>query len=195
MQGTSISLLGRLANSGSNDDWQKLLAIYRPFITNVVRGYPTLESHAEDVAQEVMLVLLRELPNFERQRTGSFRAWLRNITINQIRAVQRKSKRFQQIAEKEQMEDLLSQLAEPASEASRLWDLQHDQAVLRQIMLIVRNDFQPSTWTVFEKHVVQGEAAAKVAGDLGISINTVFLAKSRILRRLRSEAAGLVEEW
>ena len=51
-------------------------------------------SQADDIAQEVMLVLMRELPVFQRQRIGSFRNWLRQIAVNQLRIAARKSKKF-----------------------------------------------------------------------------------------------------
>jgi len=93
---TSLSLLDRIANDGDNTDWQKLLSIYRPFIQSVVKSYPSLMSHAYGIAQDVMLVLMRELPTFNRQRTGSFRTFLRQITINQLRTASRKSQKFAQ---------------------------------------------------------------------------------------------------
>ena len=68
--------------------------IYRPFIQSVVKSYPSLMSHADDIAQDVMLVLMRELPTFNRQRTGSFRTFPRQITVNQLRTASRKSQKF-----------------------------------------------------------------------------------------------------
>ncbi len=95
METTSVSLLQRIAanGGGSNDDWQRLLTVYKPFILQQVRSYEDLVDHAEDIAQEVMMVLMRELPVFQRQRTGSFRVWLRGITVNKMRTAARRVRR------------------------------------------------------------------------------------------------------
>lgn len=195
MQTTSVSLLERLARAGDEADWQKLIAVYKPFIEGVIRSYPGLAAFADDVAQEVMLVLMRELPVFERQRTGSFRVWLRRITVNQLRIALRKNKR-QPLAASDlpQLEEQVAQLADPLSAMAKAWDDEHDRAVLARVMEIVKNDFQKQTWEAFERYALRDEPAAKVAEELGMSLNSVLLAKSRILRRMREEAAGLVEE-
>jgi len=51
----------------------------------------------------------------------------------------------------------------------------------------------PATWQAFHRHVLEGEPAVLVAQELGLSLNSVLLAKSRVLKRLRQELAGLVE--
>jgi len=194
MQTTSVSLLDRLGNSATDRDWQRLLEIYRPFIRSVTRAYPMLASQADDVTQEVMLVLMRELPTFQRQRQGSFRAWLRNITVNQLRIAIRKSKKFpQNSSEAKDLDFQLSQLDDPSSELARQWDEQHDKFVLAQVMASVKGDFQSATWEAFQMYAVRGEPASEVAKKLGLSLNSVLLAKSRVIKRMRAEAAGLVD--
>jgi RNA polymerase sigma-70 factor, ECF subfamily len=195
MQTTSVSLLERLAKSPDNDDWQKLLLIYRPFIFSIVSGYPSLVSQAEDITQEVMLVLMRELPVFERQRTGSFRAWLRQIAVNQLRTATRKTKRF---LTTDNLEDGISnqieQLADPASIASKKWDEEYERVVFKRLGELVRPTVADKMWQAFEKYALQEQPAAKVAEELGISLNSVLLAKSRILKQLRTEAKGLLDD-
>lgn len=193
MHTTSVSLLERLAKSGSDADWQKLIIIYRPFIEKVVRGYPSLASHADDVAQEVMLVLMRELPVFQRQRTGSFRSWLRNVTVNQLRIVIRKN-RFERTRGALELEQQIEALADPLSEAAKKWDEEHDRAVLQRVIEVVRPTVNHKSWQAFERYALADESPADVAAELEMSLNSVLLAKSRILRRLRDEARGLVDD-
>ena len=57
----------------------------------------------------------------------------------------------------------------------------------------VRGDFAPATWQAFLRHALEGVAAADVAAELGLSLNSVLLAKSRVLKRLRGELEGLVD--
>ena len=57
----------------------------------------------------------------------------------------------------------------------------------------VQGDFAPATWQAFRRHVLEGEPAVRVAAALGLSLNAVRVARSRVLKRLRQELAGLVE--
>jgi RNA polymerase sigma-70 factor (ECF subfamily) len=84
-------------------------------------------------------------------------------------------------------------LESPDSELSRRWDREQDEHVAESLMQRVQGDFAPVTWQAFRRHVQEGEPAAQVAEALGLSLNSVLLAKSRVLQRLRQEAAGLVE--
>ena len=195
MQTTSVSLLERLANSGEDADWQKLLTIYRPFIEKVVKGYPVLASQADDIAQEVAMVLMRELPVFQRQRNGSFRNWLRLVTVNRLRIALRNVKREPQastdwLVSSERIESL----ADPTSSEAHDWDEEHDRAVMERIVDIVKPTVQEQTWRAFQRYAIGDEPPSKVAEELGMTLNSVLLAKSRILRRMRDEAKGLVED-
>ncbi|WP_184300515.1 RNA polymerase sigma factor [Aporhodopirellula rubra] len=195
METTSVSLLDRIANDGENSDWAKLFSIYRPFVASVVNRYPALVSQSDDITQEVIIILMRELPAFRRQRTGSFRSWLRGITVNQLRIALRKSKKFQQTDSPGiEMEAELDELANPASIAAKKWDEEHDAMVLKRIVKVVRADFKETTWTAFQRYAIEKRPPAEVAAELNISLNSVLLAKSRVLRRMREEAAGLIDE-
>ena len=81
----------------------------------------------------------------------------------------------------------------PDSALSRLWDREHDEHVAAALMRRVQGDFAPATWQAFRRHALEGEPAVQVAEALGLSLNSVLLAKSRVLKRLRQELAGLVE--
>ena len=194
MQETSLSLIQRLAADGNDADWQKMLAIYRPFVFQRVSTYPLLVDQAEDIVQETVMVLMRELPTFERQRTGSFRAWLRGIILNQLRYAARRSKKTPTpVGNSEKLLEQIEQLSDPSSEASEDFNKEHDKAVFRNAAAIVQKTVQPTTWKAFQKHVINGEEASQVAEDLNVSVNVVLLAKSRLTRRIREEIRGMVE--
>jgi RNA polymerase sigma-70 factor (ECF subfamily) len=76
---------------------------------------------------------------------------------------------------------------------SDLWNREHDQHVTASLLRTVQGDFAPVTWQAFRRYVLEGEPAARRAGELGVSLNSVLLAKSRVLKRLRQELPGLVE--
>src|SRR5271166_6097500 len=87
---TSLSLLDRLkAARADASDWNRFEAMYRPLIRRWIGQIPGLGSEVDDVAQEVLLVLVREIPRFDRRREGSFRAWLRQVTVNRVRVFRR----------------------------------------------------------------------------------------------------------
>lgn len=195
MEDTSVSLLERLSAQNLSEDWQRLLTIYRPFIESQVHRYPQLADEADDIVQNICLVLMRELPGFQRQRTGSFRRWFRQVTVNELRAQARKQ-RARPIPSSllEELDGALDQLLDPISEASRLWDLQHDQEVLRRVIDVVRQESNPMHWQAFQLHVLDGVPAQTVADQLGLTLNVVQLAKSRIKKRMQVEVKGLLDE-
>src|SRR5580693_361472 len=91
MTPTSVSLLDRLKAAGPDaSDWNRLQGIYLPLITRWLDRVPGLGDEADDLAQEVFVVVIREIPRFQRQREGSFRAWLRHVTVNKVRTHRRR---------------------------------------------------------------------------------------------------------
>lgn len=87
----------------------------------------------------------------------------------------------------------LAELGDPSSEMSQLWDRQHDLHVARRLLRLAESDFTEQTWDAFTKVAIEGQPTRLVAEKLGISTNAVLIAKSRVLSRLRKEAAGLVD--
>jgi RNA polymerase sigma-70 factor, ECF subfamily len=191
---TSLTLLERLARGGDNDDWQRLLEIYKPFIKQRVSTYPDLLDQIEDITQDVVMVMMRELPTFQRQRVGSFRTFLKNITLNQLRNAARKTRRQPRPqGGGPELEQLIESLADPISIESANWDIAHDSAVFNKVKDYIQGDYSETTWRAFELHGIEGIPAKKVADMLGTSPNVVMLARSRILKRMRKEAEGLIE--
>jgi RNA polymerase sigma-70 factor, ECF subfamily len=195
MQTTSLTLLQRLAQQPGDDDWNRLLSIYRPLIYSQVCQFPTLISEADDITQNVILVLMREVSVFQRQRTGSFRAWLRGIVVNQLRNTLRKNKRSPIInSGTGELENILDEWSDPASIASKKWDDEHDRMVFLRASEIVKNEVEPQTWAAFVGHALEGRSVAQVSAELGISCNSVLLAKSRLTKRIRNEVSGLLSD-
>jgi RNA polymerase sigma-70 factor (ECF subfamily) len=192
---TSVSLLDRLKSAEPDDpQWRRLHDIYEPWILRWLTRAPELGDEAHDIAQEVLIVLVKELPAFSRQRDGSFRRWLGNILLNRVRThwKQRKRRPLAGLGG-ESGEAFAEQLADPASALSRAWDQEHDQFVLQRLMTAVQHDFNKNTWEAFRRCTIEGESPTAVAASLGMTVNAVLTGKSRILRRLREEAAGLID--
>ena len=190
---TSVSLLERLAGVPTDDDWRRLLDLYQPLLRAWMARAGVAESDADDLSQDVLLVVFRELGGFERRGKGAFRAWLRTILTNQVRDYFRGREYRPTATGDSDFLRRLDELESSDSALSRLWDRQHDEHVVAALTERVRGDFTPATWAAFRRHVMEGEPARQVAEALGVTLNCVLLAKSHVLKRLREEAAGLVD--
>jgi RNA polymerase sigma-70 factor, ECF subfamily len=189
---TSVSLLDRLKVAQPEAiDWERLQGIYLPLVQRWLRRVPGLGNEADDLAQEVFVVVIRELPLFERRRIGSFRAWLRTITANKARNHCKQRDRRPTVG-MDQAEGFLERMADPESDLARDWDREHDDHVVQKLMAAVKGDFSPTTWEAFRRLALDGLPAARVAEELGMPENAVLLAKSRVIRRLRREAGDLL---
>jgi RNA polymerase sigma-70 factor, ECF subfamily len=190
---TSVSLLDRLKVARPDaSDWHRLQGIYLPLIRRWLGRVPGLGDEADDLAQEVLIVVVRELPRFERRREGSFRAWLRKVTVNKTRSHWRRRRRMP-AAGLDPAAGFLDRLEAPNGDLAREWDRDHDRHVFERLLAIVQPDFQPITWDAFRRFALDGLPAARVAEELGLTENAVLQAKSRILKRLRVEAGDLLK--
>ena len=194
MAETSLSLLNRLSLQPDAESWRRLVDLYTPLIHGWLRRYSVQPGDADDLTQEVMAVLVRELPQFKHnQQHGAFRSWLRTITVNRLRVLWRSRQSRPAASGGSDFLKMLDELEDPASGLSRIWDQQHDQHVARRLMELVEPQFEPTTWRAFRRVVLDGAKAASVAAELEISVNAVLLSKSRVLSRLRQEMAGLTD--
>jgi RNA polymerase sigma-70 factor (ECF subfamily) len=192
MNPTSLSLLDRLKVARPDaSDWKRLNGIYLPLIQRWLGRVPGLGDESADLAQEVLIVVFREVPRFARQREGSFRAWLRRVTVNRIRNYRRKRHRRPAVG-LDPADSFLERLSDPNDDLAREWDRDHDKHVVQELLAIVQPDFNPTTWEAFQRFGVDGVPAGRVDEELGLSDNAVILAKSRVLKRLREEAGDLL---
>ncbi len=192
MADTPVSLLDRLRARPDPQSWDRLVRVYEPFLRRFLRD-PALRGDADDLLQDILTVLVRELPTFRRRRAGSFRAWLRTVAVNRVNDWWRKRAHRPAAAGGTDAALRLAELADPASSLSRQWDAEHDRHVARRLLELLEPEFTPGTWAAFRRQVVDGLSASAAAAELGVSVNAVLLAKSRVLRRLRDEAAGLID--
>jgi RNA polymerase sigma-70 factor (ECF subfamily) len=194
MPETSVSLLERLRVDPDAASWQRLVDLYTPLVQGWLRRHFVQFQDAEDLTQDVLGVVIRELKYFQHnQRPGAFRAWLRTITVNCLRANWRNRQGKAEASGGSEVAHLLDELEDPRSGLSQLWDQQHDRHVMARLLELIACEFNPATWQAFERHVLDEEPAYDVATALGVSVNVVLLAKSRVLRRLRQEAQGLLD--
>jgi RNA polymerase sigma-70 factor (ECF subfamily) len=184
---TSLSLLARLGDLTDTDAWGRLVRLYTAVLHSWLHSAGLQSADRDDLTQRVLEVLIRRLPGFEHSgRAGAFRAWLRGITTNLLREFWRQ--RPTAVAASD-----LDQLCDPASELSRGWDEQHDHHVLHGLLERVCPEFTESTWQAFRRTALDGVSARQTAAELGLTVNAVLIARSRVLARLRQEAGNLLD--
>lgn len=194
MHETSLSLLERLRQSPENEGWNRFADLYAPLIRAWLQRYDVQDSDANDLFQDVLLAVSKDLGKFEhRGQPGAFRGWLKAILINRLRKFWRARDRRPQATGDSDIDARLAQLDDPASEISLIWNREHDQYVLRQLLALAEPHFEPNTWKAFCRVALDGARADVVAQEMGISRNAVIVAKCRVLNRLRQESEGLVE--
>jgi RNA polymerase sigma-70 factor (ECF subfamily) len=193
MSETRQSLLLR-ARTGAEDAWKDLADLYRPLIIGWLnrQGVPAVD--LEDLCQDVLLSVVQHLPGFEHSgQRGAFRSWLRTIVCSRTCDYWRAAFAGAPASGGSAAAAALQEIADPDSDLNRQWDDEHDRYVLRCLLDLVEQEFQPTTLRAFRRLALDGASGAEVAGELGLSVAAVYVAKSRVLQRIRQEAEGLID--
>ena len=183
---TSRTLLERVRERDTAA-WERLVMLYGPIVHRWARAANLQQSDADDVTQEVFRKLAEHIDSFRRDRPGdSFRKWLKTITQNQVRDLYR-----QRAAQANPRADLDQQPEPPTipddSAEVVWWELS------RRALDYVQVEFTPRTWRAFWLTTIDSRPPADVAEELGISVASVYQARSRVLRRLRVELTDLID--
>jgi RNA polymerase sigma-70 factor (ECF subfamily) len=192
---TSASLIGRIRRHDP-EAWRRLVQSYGPLVYGWGRQAGLQSSDAADVMQETFRSVAKSIEAFERNSPGdSFRGWLWTITKNKIRDHFRRVEKRRE-AQGTNLELLLQQIPElPPDDPTATGTI--DGASVRLVRAAVdevRGEFEPRTWQAFWRVTVEGQTAAEAADGLGMSVGALYVAKSRVLRRLREELSGLFED-
>jgi RNA polymerase sigma-70 factor, ECF subfamily len=191
---TRQSLLIR-AREGDEGAWADLHTLYRPLIVAWLHRQAVADRDVDDLVQEIFVAVYRGLPSFSHGgRAGAFRGWLRAIALNHSCNYWRSPVRRVASPGSAAAEEALRQLEDPDSDLWRYWEEEHDRHLLRCLLEMMEIEFEPATMQAFRRVALDGATGALVAEELGLSIGAVYTARSRVLRRLREEAAGLIEE-
>ncbi len=186
---TSLSMLDRV-RSADDEAWRRLVHLYSPLIYHWCQRSGLSSEDAADLMQEVWSAVSRNIARFDRASAGgTFRGWLWTITRNKLRDFFRaRAGRITGVGGSEAQRLLTGvPVDEPASEPAETSNLIH------RALEMIRRDFEPRTWTAFWRTAVEGCAAGDVAAELHLSVDAVYQAKSRVLRRLREELHGLAD--
>lgn len=187
MDRTSASLLEELRQAPDQQTWGRFVKLYTPLLFFWARKLGLHEADAADLVQDVFTILVRKMPEFYYDQQKSFRKWLRTILMNKWRNSLRRAANARQGGP-----EGLSAVADP-QDPDEVIEAEYRQHLLNNALELMRSEFPIKTWKACWEHVVMGRPAAEVAAELGIVPGAVYVAKSRVLSRVRQELAGLLD--
>lgn len=187
---TRPSLLIRLKHSRNEQAWVEFVEIYEPMLQRLARRNGLRGADADDLTQEVFRAVAGAIDRWDPDPArGSFRSWLfriaRNLIVNLLAARKRQSAGYG-TGDTDTMALLEAQPAvEP--EASALFDIEYRRRLFAWAAERVRGEVHESTWQAFWRTGVEGQDVPSVAKALGLSPGAVYVARSRVMARLRRE--------
>ncbi|XZE22168.1 sigma-70 family RNA polymerase sigma factor [Pirellulaceae bacterium SH449] len=183
---TQPSLLVRLKDHSDATAWSRFVEVYTPLIYDFCRARGLPASDAGDVSQEVLLRVAKAIRSFEYDRQlGLFRDWLARIVLNELRRHIGKTKSNPISLDTGKL-DLTSMQNE--------WNESFQQHAFQTALERTQSHFTDHTWTLFELSWLQKKPVGEVAELAGVSLQQVYVARSRVLNRLRFEVAAIVDE-
>lgn len=181
---TSRNLVVRL-RTRDPEAWSRLAKLYGPLVYGWCRRRGLKAEDAADIVQEVFRAIAEHVQDFEPTPTGSFRGWLWTITRNKMLDHHRRRQRQPDAVGGTEAQQRLEQLPEALDESEPRDPL--GGSLVRRALDAIRPDFSETSWRAFWEVVIEEKPAAEVANRLGVTVNAVYIARSRILQRLRDE--------
>ena len=186
MATTSPSLLDQMRNGASASVWNRFVQLYTPLLFYWVKRMGFDRTNAADVVQEVLMLLLVRIPDFEYEKDKSFRSWLRTVTLNKCRDQLRRDK-------VRAHHETLRAIETPDADTndSLFTDVEYRSAVARRALQLLKPQFGEQTWQAAWDSTVLNRPAKDISEQLGITVNAVYLAKGRVMKKLREQLEGL----
>lgn len=177
---TRASLLLRLQQPDDERAWQEFAEIYQPLIERLAVRYGLQSADAQDISQEVLTRVAKAIPEWEHDPArGTFRGWLtrvtRNLTIEQFRSRARRPLTNPESGQLDQFQ----------RDADSIFQLEQQRELFGWAARKAREQFVPSTWQAFWLTAVEHRSPSEVAQQLGLSTGAVYVARSRVMARLR----------
>jgi RNA polymerase sigma-70 factor (ECF subfamily) len=192
---TRYSLLSRLQDWDDQDSWKDFFDTYWRLIYAVARKSGLTESEAQDVVQETIISVAKNIQKFKRDREfGSFKGWLRNLTRWRIADQLRKRTRVEseefEVAGAEFSGFDVEEIPESA-EAESVWEDEWRVNLMKVALENVKRRVKEEHYQMFDFYVVKQWPVAKVARTLGVSASQVYLAKFRLSALIKKEICRL----
>lgn len=181
---TRRSLLVRLGDARDGEAWSQFVEVYAPLIYGFSRKQGLQDADAADVVQDVLRSVASALGKFEYDaQRGSFRAWLFTVARNKVRDFCSARHRQPRGTGDTAAYEVLQQQPAPAEVDS--WESDYDRRLFAWAAEQVQREVHETTWQAFHRTAVAGQSGKDVAAALGMSVAAVYLAKSRVMSRLK----------
>jgi RNA polymerase sigma-70 factor (ECF subfamily) len=192
---TRPSLLLRIRNAQDKEAWSQFVEVYAPLVYGFVRKRGIQEADAADLTQDVLRTVAVAAGRLEYDpQKGSFRGWLFTVTRNKLRNFLADQLRQCRGTGGTSAQHLLEAQQGRDEDEARTWDQEYEQRLFAWAADQVRDKFQESTWRAFWQTAVEGQSAKTVAERFGLSVGAVYIARSRVLARLREQIESLHDE-
>lgn len=184
----------RLKDLNDTQAWTEFLHLYASVIYGFARKRGLQDADAADLMQDVLRAVSGAIGRLEYNRQkGTFRSWLYKITRNKVYTFLDRGRKIPRGTGDSGAHARLEEVpSEPDEDAD--WDKEYEQKVFLWAAERVKKEFRPNTWEAFWATAVNGEDPAMVGQRLGLSPGAVYVAKSRVLARLREVIQSLNEE-
>ncbi len=183
---TRASLLVRLRDPRDGQAWGEFVDLYAPLVYRFGCKQGLQDADAADLAQDTLRAVAGAIGKFDYDpRHGSFRGWLFTIVRNRLRDFLEKRGRQERGTGDTAMLDRLEQEPDRQEELSKEWDREYERQLLLTAAQRIRGQFEEKTWQAFWRTTVEGESGKDVAQALDMTVAAVYLAKSRVMARLK----------
>ncbi|TWT46735.1 RNA polymerase sigma factor [Botrimarina hoheduenensis] len=191
---TRLTLLDRIRDTESGDSWREFLLVYDGLIEGWLRQQGVIDADAEDIRQEVLETVFREIGGFDHNgRPGAFRNWLRQVTANRMRRLWRRRASRSADYAGPNVELLAAQLEDERTPLATSWEDEHNRHVLQRLLGVLEERFSEKSVTAFRRIVLQEQPAAQVAAELGMTLGAARVAQHRVLKALKDFGKCVVD--
>lgn len=191
---TRATLLARIRDGHDADAWREFLHLYGPVVYGFARNRGLQDADAADLMQEVLRSVARNANKMEYDpKRGTFRGWLYTVTRNKVYNFLNGQRNRPRAAGDSSAQERLDAIPD-RDEAGADWELEYQRQLSAKAMDRVKGEFQKSTWAAFWGTAVEGRTPVAVGAELKMSTGAVYVAKSRVIARLRDEVKKLEAE-
>ena len=184
---TPRSLLERIrANPSDRELIGRLLDYCQDYFVCWARRFFGNDQDAEDFLQELFLRVCQEMPRFQYDPERRFRGWLFTMARNLASEMREKRQR-------QRTNELPSSACASGNGEPEIVEKEFRGSVLQRVKGTIRRDFDPKTWQAFEALTFEGKTVQEVTRAFQMSEAAVYMAKSRVLKRLREEIRGILD--
>jgi RNA polymerase sigma-70 factor (ECF subfamily) len=185
---TRASLLMRLRDPADDRAWVEFVDLYSPLIRRIARRGGLQDADAADLEQEVFRAVAGAIGRYDPDPgRGSFRGWLLRIARNLLLNLLAARRRHPSAGGGTDLISLLEAQPDPASQDSAVFEAEYRRRTFEWAAEQVREEFKPATWQAFWRTAVKNEEPAAVAAEIRLSVGAVYVARSRVLARIRTK--------